>query len=301
MVAGPPPRQFSSHQPTPSAQAPYISFYPAPTPDPSWNTSVSRRGYRPGQLFASSFRGGRANTGSSSQQTSTPLRSRIDDGAPDQRPLRSRIDEQPIQPTLDEQSGIQPRPRPEVPQYLIDAGLTSIALINAAFIRQQRTAETRTTEDIEFVNLMGSINNEAARTPTLDRHPLVAHFVKRYSGKPQWMRTGPSTSVKKRRARDHALMTRNEEMDGSRGTPQTSRRESTSGGPQGSTQLGEDNGPRGSTQPTNDESPTIENPAESMDETPDGVATMPPFNLQHMDRWVGYLRRENRVDVPGFT
>ncbi|KAJ3477296.1 hypothetical protein NLI96_g10567 [Meripilus lineatus] len=78
------------------------------------------------------------------------------------------------------------------------------------------------------------------------------------------MKHGPSTSEKRRRARDLALA--NEAGDG----------------PQGSTQ------------------PVVEQSIEPMDETPDEVATMPPFNTTHMDRWISFLHRENRVDVPGF-
>ncbi|KAJ3475161.1 hypothetical protein NLI96_g12025 [Meripilus lineatus] len=299
MVAGPPARQFSSYQRAPpNPPQHYISFYPNPPMDQSSGASMSRRGYRPGQMFASSFGGGRGHTGHNDQQQSTSLRSRIDDETSDQRPLRSRIDERPNHEEVPE--GTQPRPevppgtQPQIPQYLLNAGLTSMSLIDAAFIRQQRTGQTRTTEDIEFVNLMGSINNEAARTPTWDRHPLVAYFVKKYSGKPLWMRKGPSTSVKKRRIRDQMLMNANEDMGGPRESAQSSRNEEASG-------------PQGSAQPTSRPEEPVqtdggrEKSTEPMDETTDEVATMPPFNLQHLDRWARYLRSENRVDIPGFA
>ncbi|KAJ3484404.1 hypothetical protein NLI96_g5664 [Meripilus lineatus] len=222
MVAGPPARQFSSYQRAPPTQPQqYISFYPNPPMDQSSGASMSRRGYRPGQISET--------IKVTNRRTTEPGGGLLRDPTTTRGPVRD--------PTTD--PTISPKRRPH-------------------------------------------------------EHPLVAYFVKKYSGKPLWMRKGPSTSVKKRRIRDQMLMNANEDMGGPRESVQSSRNEEASG-------------PQGSAQPTSiPEGPVQtdggrEKSAEPMDETIDGVATMPPFNLQHMDRWVRYLRSENRVDIPGFA
>ncbi|KAJ3473801.1 hypothetical protein NLI96_g12817 [Meripilus lineatus] len=165
---------------------------------------------------------------------------------------------------------------------MVNAGLTSHASIDAAFTRQEQSARTRTEEDREFASLLGSINNEAARTT--DRYYLIWYFVKKYPGKPRWMKHGPSTSKKRRRARDLALA--NEAGDG----------------PQGSTQpVVEQVRTTRSSQPIvesqQDPSPgkEREQSIELMDETPDEVATMPPFNTTHMDRIFDIFNNTRRL------
>lgn len=95
----------------------------------------------------------------------------------------------------------------DIPQYMIEAGLTSIELIDAALQHQEQSGSTRTQEDVDLVNRLGSINNEGARTLVEERYVLLRYFLKRYHGRPRWMQSHPSTQEKRKREREWRMAT----------------------------------------------------------------------------------------------
>lgn len=95
-----------------------------------------------------------------------------------------------------------------MPAEFVNNNMTTAAAIDEAIAQQQIESDSP-----DLVTLLGHLNNVGARIPAINRHPMVAYYLRQYHGKPAWAQArwpskfpvGKSRKVKKTTATEAPL------------------------------------------------------------------------------------------------